>query len=292
MGKFIDGEYVSDSSMAKYRGTSGLETPEYPAYPEPSEHKFTKRVFDWIKKKKTRVIPSEQVGIVPDGQVLVGNGNESIVWEKETIKQGPAYKLVQTTKLVKLSDFKEIEESEQNISNELTELSVEVDANDWQTINNNIERQPKPKPRPFKKKLIPVSEAPVYTPPKRKGNVIKANPFVASPDNLIPLTGTMYFAHNMPQNKQSHDYTKNDLPYDADEIMRQEYLRNRNRPGYLTPVDMREYENVMIDDTGKVIVPEETKVVEPVKTEAAPKGRKKELNLMDEMDRFFGDVLE
>lgn len=196
MGKFIDGEYVSDYDAARRNGTNSyLDSPPDPVYEEPKEHKFSKRVFNWLKEKRTRVIPAQQAGIVPDTQVIK-NANESIVWEKETIKKGPAYKLVHTTKLVKLSDFEEIVESEQNIVQELGQLNVAVSDSDWSQINDSITPVPPARRYIPPKKLIPTQMAmQMYPPPTHpKPSVIKSNPYTVSTSNLIPLGTPMYYS--------------------------------------------------------------------------------------------------
>lgn len=303
MGKFIDGEYVSNSAASKHRRTnaSGLEIP-MPTYAEPTEQKFGKRIFNWLKEKRTRVIPSGTVEIIPE-QHVVPNSNEAIVWEKETVKQGPAYKVIQTTRLVKLSELEDIVESEQNIEQELTELEVDVTPDDWHQISETFQPAPPPKaPAPIVKKIIPRAEAEMmYVPPRPKVNVIKANPFLASTSNLIPLNMPMHFSHPTSQGQTM----VSDAPaYDADEAMRQEYLRNRNRPGYIAPVvyNLEGYENAIIHDNNlqdmaEVEIPE---VANPnimsmddalSQVDGRPKGRKAEVNLMDEMEKAFGDVL-
>lgn len=214
------------------------------------------------KIKKQRVIDAVQIDVIPVPQTI-GNGNETTVWEKETIKEGPAYKVVHTTKLVKISEFKPIVESEQNIAHDLDALNVKISSEDFQAITQKFEpAEPKANEKPVTY-LAPKKEAEaIYPKAKRLPNVIKANPtptyvpakiyypstgpsasdnarasidpYQASASNLIPLSAPTYFAGDTKPKPATTGLIGDQPAFDADEAMKQEYLRNRNKPGYLS----------------------------------------------------------
>ena len=203
---------------------------------EPEEHKFSKRLFGWLKDQKPRIISHDEIGVVSESHPIASK-DESIVWEKETIKKGPAYKLVSVTKLVRLSDYELAVESEQKANKELTELDDNAKSADWSQIKGNLRDNLSASIRKIPTKDTKGTQSMEYTRLRPLPNVIKANPYIASANNLIPL------ASSAPAPAPS-----------ADELMRQEYEQNRDKPGYITPVsyNLDGYEDALIGDEALV----------------------------------------